>query len=93
VPATATAASFAGVACASNAFAVAPYFASDDERQCRAFNPVTAATLRGKGAALLPTTLVPCRFSMLSLLLPSFHPSPLPSFCALGSLLPEEKVT
>ena len=36
----------------------APCFAATDERQRRVFNPVTATTLVGKCAALLPPPLV-----------------------------------
>ena len=39
-------------------FDVASYFASDDERQRRRFNPVTKVTLEGKCAAMFPTEIL-----------------------------------
>jgi hypothetical protein len=37
---------------------VAPYFASDDERQRRTMNPVTEVTLEGKCAAMFPPNII-----------------------------------
>ncbi|GFH60425.1 hypothetical protein CTEN210_16901 [Chaetoceros tenuissimus] len=42
----------------NDAFDAAPYFASDDERQRRHFNPVTLTTLKAKCSALLPPDIV-----------------------------------